>query len=143
MDKELLKDILQDCGVTLYDTEMVTEDNKKIFRVFITSSEGISLEKCTQVTKIISPILDTNPPIYGEYLLEVSSPGIERKLKTIEHFQNSIGELVKLKLSDSSKIKGKLLKVEQDTIFLHDKSTKQERKIKYSDIIKAKTYFQW
>ncbi len=143
MDKELLKDILQDCGVTLYDTEMVTEDNKKIFRVFITSSEGISLEKCTQVTKIISPILDTNPPVDGEYLLEVSSPGIERKLKTIEHFQNSIGELVKLKLSDSSKIKGKLLKVEKDNIFLHDNNTKEEIKIKYSDIIKAKTYFQW
>ena len=143
MDKELLKDILQDCGVTLYDTEVVSQEDRKIFRVFITSSEGISLEKCTQVTKIISPILDTNPPVSGEYLLEVSSPGIERKLKTIEHFQNSIGELVKLKLSDSSKIRGKLLKVEKDTIFLHDKATKQEIKIKYSDIIKAKTYFQW
>ncbi len=143
MNNQILKELLKDCGVRLYDTEIVTEENRKIFRVYITSNEGISLQKCTEVTNIISPILDTDPPVNGEYILEVSSPGIERELKKIEHFQNSIGELVKLKLINSSKIKGKLLDVKSEYIIVYDIKEQIETKIKLSDIIKAKTYFQW
>ncbi len=143
MDKTTLENLVKECGVTLYDTELVTENDHKIYRIYITSEEPVTLDKCTEVTKIISPILDLEPPVSGEYFLEVSSPGIDRQLKSIDHFKHSIGDLVKIKLSDGSKLKAKILGVEDNTVTLYDKGTKEEKKIPFSEITKAKTYFEW
>jgi len=143
MDKTTLENLVKECGVTLYDTELVTENDHKIYRVYITSEEPVTLDKCTEVTKIISPILDLEPPVSGEYFLEVSSPGIDRQLKSIDHFKHSIGDLVKIKLSDGSKLKAKILGVKDNTVTLYDKGTKEENKIPFSEITKAKTYFEW
>ena len=143
MDKTTLENLVKECGVTLYDTELVTENDHKIYRVYITSEEPVTLDKCTEVTKIISPILDLEPPVSGEYFLEVSSPGIDRQLKSIDHFKHSVGDLVKIKLSDGSKLKAKILGVEDNTVTLYDKGTKEEKKIPFSEITKAKTYFEW
>jgi ribosome maturation factor RimP len=143
MDKTTLQNLLKECGVSLYDTELVTENDHKIYRIYIISDEPVTLDKCTEVTRIISPILDLEPPVSGEYFLEVSSPGIDRQLKTIEHFKHSTGELVKLKLADGTKLKAKILGVDGDKIKLYDKSDKEEKEIPFSEIIKAKTYFEW
>ncbi len=143
MDNQTLKNLIEDRGVNLYDTETLTAGDRKIYRVYITSKDGISLDKCSEITKIISPILDLDPPISGKYTLEVSSPGIERKLTNINHFKNSIDELVKIKLSDGSKFKAKIIKVQDNTITLYDKSEKKDKYIDFKDIIKAKTYFEW
>jgi ribosome maturation factor RimP len=143
MDNQTLKRLIEDCGMNLYDTEIVTEGEKRIYRVFITSKDGVSLDKCSEITKIISPILDIDPPVNGEYTLEVSSPGIDRKLTTINHFKNSIDELVKIKLVDGEKLKCKIVKVENKTITLYDKGEKVEKEVEFTDIIKAKTYFEW
>jgi len=143
MDKETLENLLKDCGVKLYDTELVTENDHKIYRVYITSEEPVTLDKCTEVTKILSPIFDLEPPVSGEYFLEVSSPGIDRQLKSINHFKHSIGDLVKIKLDDGTKLKAKILSVDNDTIKLYDKGAKEEKEISFGDITKAKTYFEW
>ncbi len=143
MDKETLENLLKDCGVKLYDTELVTENDHKIYRVYITSEEPVTLDKCTEVTKILSPIFDLEPPVSGEYFLEVSSPGIDRQLKSIDHFKHSIGDLVKIKLDDGTKLKAKILSVDNDTIKLYDKGAKEEKEISFGDITKAKTYFEW
>lgn len=142
MDNNTLENLLKECGVSLYDTQIVTENEQKIYRVLIHSKEGISLDKCTEVTKIISPIIDLEPPIEGEYFLEVSSPGIERKLNSKKHFIMSVGELVKLKTSEG-KFKGKLLSADDKKITIKDKATKEDKEIDYSDIISAKTYYTW
>ncbi len=143
MDKQTLENLLAECGVRLYDTETVTENDHKIYRIYIIGDEPITLDKCTEVTRILSPIMDLEPPVEGEYFLEVSSPGIDRQLKTIDHFRHSIGDLVKLKLTDGTKRKGKILNVEGDTIKLYDKGEKAETEIPFGEIIKAKTYFEW
>ena len=143
MDKTTLENLVKECGVTLYDTELVTENDHKIYRVYITSEEPVTLDKCTEVTKIISPILDLEPPVSGEYFLEVSSPGIDRQLKSIDHFKHSVGDLVKIKLSDGTKLKAKILGVKDNTVTLYDKGDKEEKKIPFSEITKAKTYFEW
>ena len=143
MDNQTLKSLIEDRGVNLYDTETVTTGSRKIYRVYITSKDGISLDKCSEITKIISPILDLDPPISGKYTLEVSSPGIERKLTTIDNFKNSIDEFIKIKLANGEKFKAKILKVQDNTITLYDKSEKSDKQIEFKDIIKAKTYFEW
>jgi ribosome maturation factor RimP len=129
--------------MSLYDTEIVSNGDRKIYRIFINSKNGVSLDKCSEITKIISPILDIDPPVSGKYTLEVSSPGIERKLTTINHFKNSIDELIKIKLSNGEKFKAKIIKVENNTITMYDKSEKADREVEFLDIIKAKTYFEW
>lgn len=142
MDEKTLENLLKECDVSLYDTQIVTENDHKIYRIFIYNKDGITLDKCTEVTKIISPIIDLNPPIEGEYYLEVSSPGVERKLTKPKHFMLSIGELIKIKTSDG-KYKGELLDADEEKIKIKDKSTKEEKEINYSDILNAKTYYNW
>jgi ribosome maturation factor RimP len=143
MNRATLENLLKECGVELYDTETVTENDHKIYRIYITSKEPVTLEKCTEVTRILSPILDVTPPVEGEYFLEVSSPGIDRQLKTIDHFKHSIGDLAKIKRTDGTKLKAKILDVDGTTIKLYDKKAKEEIELPFNEIEKARTYFEW
>ena len=79
--EESIEMTIQGCGAELYDIVTTREHDRRIYRIFITSKDGINLDKCAEVSRLISPILDIDEPLSGEYALEVSSPGIERKLK--------------------------------------------------------------
>lgn len=140
--KETIENILHDCGVKLYDIETVTENERKIYRIYITAVGGVSLDKCAEVTRILSPILDLEPPLQGAYTLEISSPGIERPLKNLNHYERSIGEYVKVKLINTDKIIGKLESVnDKEIVLVEDDGEKTT--IPFDEIEKARTYFQW
>ncbi|AFL67595.1 hypothetical protein [Sulfurospirillum barnesii] len=141
IDTEQLIKIVESCGVSLYDTEVASEFDKKIFRIYITSKEGINLDKCAEVSRILSPIFDVEPPLEGEYLFEVSSPGIERKLLKPEHFSASVGEKVKIKLKNKEKFIGILESFENNT--LQVRIEKELKEIALEEIEKARTYFEW
>ncbi len=141
IDAEQLIKIVESCGVSLYDTEIVSEFDKKIFRIYITSKEGINLDKCAEVSRILSPIFDVEPPLEGEYLFEVSSPGIERKLIKPEHFSASVGEKVKIKLKNKEKFIGILEGFEKNTLQVRIENELKE--IALEEIEKARTYFEW
>jgi ribosome maturation factor RimP len=100
------------------------------------------MDKVVEATKLISPMLDVTPPISGEYRLEVSSPGIERKLSTLSHIENSVGEKVALTMNDKKKYRGKLLHVRDKDITLQTED-EGEITLSYADVSKAKTYFEW
>ncbi len=143
MNKETIVNILHDCNVELYDLETVSENEQKIFRIYITSAkEKVSLDKCAEVTRILSPILDLEPPVNGEYTLEVSTPGIERSLKKQEHFVGSIGEDVKVKLINTDKIIGKLDSVENGKLTITEYDG-EVTVVSMDDIDKARTYYKW
>ncbi len=134
-----IESILSSIGLNVYDITTLNDGGETIYRVSITAEDGsANLARCVEATKLISPLLDTNPPLSGDYRLEVSSPGIERKLKTLKHFQQSIGEKVKITLNDKSKIRAAIISVNGDRIGLDD-----ETEILYADILKASTYFEW
>ena len=146
MDIQTLKKVIEDCGVKLYDTESSVENEQKIYRVFITMEGGVTLDKCAEITRIISPILDLDPPMSGKYALEVSSPGIERNLNSLSHFKQTIGENVKVKLEgDESNIniKGKLMQIKENTITVYDKEKQEDISFTLAEVLKARTYFQW
>ena len=133
--------IVESCGVHVYDTEVATEFDKRIFRLYITSKEGINLDKCAEVSRIWSPIFDVEPPLEGEYTFEVSSPGIERKLTKPEHFTASLGEKIKVKLKDKEKFIGILESFENNLVSVR---VENELKVIPIDTIeKARTYFEW
>ena len=143
-----IESVVKSVDLELYDTVIVNENDETIFRVSVISNDfedgkrkSVSLDEYVELTHLISPLLDVTPPVSSEYRLEVGSPGIERKLTTLDHFKKSVGENVSLLLDEKEKIKGKLLKVEGNRLFVETKEGVQE--VDFSQIKKAKTYFEW
>lgn len=136
-----IKNVVESLGITLYDIMTLNDNGETIYRVSISKSGGVTLDECTKVTHLISPLLDVTSPVSGEYRLEVSSPGIERALKNIDHVKSSVGEKVSITTRAKEKIAGTLTAVENDVLTL--KTESGEVKVNYSDINKARTYFEW
>ncbi len=138
-----IKSMVESLGLRLYDITTVSEHEETIYRVYISSPKegGVSMDQVVEVTKLISPLLDVTPPVRGEYRLEVSSPGIERKLKTLSHFECSIGEKVKIQTLDKTKLTGTLKSVTDGVITIE--SEEGDVNVDFNDIAKASTYFEW
>jgi len=141
--EESIKLAVEGCGVDLYDITQTKEHKVNILRVYISHKDGVNLDKCAHVSRMISPLLDINEPMYGKYNLEVSSPGIERKLKTLHHFKCSIGSDVKVKNYSTETLKGKLLEVLDDGMITIDDIDEGNQTIKFDDVLSAATYFDW
>jgi ribosome maturation factor RimP len=133
--------IVEAKGADLYDIEIVTEFDETIFRVLVTKAGGVDLDLCADISHELSPFLDVHPPMSQRYRLEVSSPGIERKLTKLVHFKNAIGEKVKLKIAGGEKLKGTIKSADNEGIVLE--TTQGEERFAYGDIRTAKTYFDW
>ncbi|WP_373070246.1 ribosome maturation factor RimP [Sulfurimonas sp.] len=143
-----IESFVKSLDLELYDISTVSEFDETIYRISVVSTEiengkrkPVSLDTCAELSRLISPLLDVTPPVSGDYRLEVSSPGIERKLKNLHQYELSIGENVQLGFSSRDKLKGKLLRVEDSKITL-EVDGKQES-VDFGEISKAKTYFEW
>ena len=131
-----------ECGVKFYADELISENSRQIYRVYITKKNGVNLDDCEALSRLLSPILDVEPPTSGAFTLEVSSPGLERKLTTPSNFENSLGELVKITLKNGEKISGEILSFKDEILKL--KTTENsEISVNFSEIKKAKTYIEW
>ena len=139
--EEQIKLIVENSGLKLYDIVTKKEHERNIFRVIVTSKDGVNLDKCAEISRMISPILDVDEPMNGEYILEVSSPGIERKLRTKEHFKASVGEKVKVKDFATETYKGELIFADDQKIIVKTEFADEE--ITYDSILSAATYFEW
>ena len=139
--EESIKLAVESLGANLYDIVNAKEHDRNIFRVLITAENGISLDKCAEISRMISPILDVDEPMGGEYILEVSSPGIERKLRKKEHFIASVGEKVKIKDFAMEIYKGELIFADNEKIIV--KTEFGDDEITYDSILAAATYFEW
>ena len=95
---ELVREAVEECGCTLWDVEFVKEGPDHNLVIYIDKPEGISLDDCEMVNDAVEPIIDEADPIEGSYYLEISSPGLERELKTAEHIKAFVGERVIVKL---------------------------------------------
>lgn len=96
--RDALEDTVNGLGYRLWDVEYVKEASEWYLRFTIDNDEGITIEDCEKVHRTIDPLLDELDPIEGAYHLEVSSPGIERELRTDAHLQACAGEKVEAKL---------------------------------------------
>ena len=139
--EQSIKLAVESLGANLYDIVSTKAHDRNIFRVLVTAENGISLDKCAEISRMISPILDVDEPMNGEYVLEVSSPGIERKLRTKEHFKASIGEKVKIKNFATEVYKGELILADNEKIIVRTEFGDDE--ITYDSILSAATYIEW
>ena len=136
-----IKSIVNSYGAKLYDSEIVNDNDETIFRVYIVKDGGVDLDLCADISRDVSPLLDINPPVSGEYRFEVSSPGIERKLTKKEHFIYSIGSKVKVKVLGGKKLKGTLIDADDESIKVETKDGIEH--FKYNELGTVKTYFEW
>ncbi len=139
--EESIKIAVEGCDAQLYDIVSTKENDRNIFRVYVTAEGGISLDKCAEISRMISPILDIEEPMHGIYNLEVSSPGIERKLKKPQHFKASVGENIKVKDFNKDVVKGKLNFADENEIKVTTEHG--EEIISYDEISSASTYYEW
>lgn len=98
MIKEQCEPIIEELGYDLVDLEYVKENNKYFLRVYIGKSDGISIDDCQKISKVVGDKLDELDPIEESYYLEVSSPGLDRPLKTDKDFKRNLGKSVELSL---------------------------------------------
>ena len=136
-----IKSIVNSYDAKFYDSEIVSENDETIFRVYIVKDDGVDLDLCANISRDVSPLLDINAPVSGEYRFEVSSPGIERKLTKKEHFIYSTGLKVKVKVLGGKKLKGTLIQADEDGIQVETKDGVES--FKYSELGTVKTYFEW
>jgi len=139
---ELAESLLSGTKFSLYDVER----NGGNLKVTVEAKGGITLDELANINRQISKALDENDPMPNKYTLEVSSPGLERKLRTREHYEGAKGEVVGVKLAPhvegERRLKGRLDSITSDSIFLVDDSD-QKLEVLISDISKATTVFQW
>ena len=92
----LLGPTIERLGYELSDLEANLGGKGGVVRIFIDHPDGISLDDCEKVSLAVSAMLDIEDPLPGKYNLEVSSPGLDRKLTKVEHFQRFEGETLKV-----------------------------------------------
>ncbi len=142
---ELIAPVADELGYTLWDVEFVKEGARHILRVTIDSEEGINIDDCEKMHRAIDPVLDEADPIESAYYLEVSSPGIERELRTDAHIAACIGEDVEVKLyapiDGAKSFSGKLAGCEDGRISVETAGSVKsfERK----EVAKIKTVFDF
>ena len=144
--KELVTPTADEMGYYLWDVEFVKEGADKYLRITLDNEEGITIEDCEKFHRAIDPILDEADPISEAYILEVSSPGIERELKTSAHIEACEGWDVEVRLyaaRNGSKIfRGVLCGYdEQDNIVIE--SGEEKISFKPDEIAKIATYYDF
>jgi ribosome maturation factor RimP len=110
---EMLTAPVEALGFEMVGIEFVRAGKHSTMRVYIDHPDGITVDHCAEVSHQVSAVLDVEDPINTEYNLEVSSPGMERPLFKLQHYIDSVGEVVTLRLKmpmgDRRNFKGKLL----------------------------------
>ena len=96
--REAIAPTVSELGYSIWDITYSKIGSDYHLEITIDSENGINIEDCERVHRAIDPILDEKDPIEGFYYLEVSSPGIERELRTEEHYLWAVGERVEAKL---------------------------------------------
>ena len=96
--RALAEPVAESLDLILWDVEYVKEGSEWYLRITIDTDEGVTIEDCERMHRAIDPLLDEADPIENSYHLEVSSPGLERELKTDFHLAACVGEPVELRL---------------------------------------------
>jgi len=94
----LLAPVIEALGYQCWGIEFISQGRHSLLRVYIDNPDGILIDDCEKVSRQISGVLDVEDPISGEYTLEVSSPGMDRPLFTLEQFAAHVGAQVEIRL---------------------------------------------
>ncbi len=118
--RDIVKPVVDSFGLILDDIEYITHGKRWILRVYIDKEGGVTLNDCEKVSTQISNMLDAEDIITHAYLLEVSSPGLDRPIKRIDDYIKYRGRLIKLNTlrpyNNSTAFRGRIMSAEEDKI---------------------------
>lgn len=147
----LVAPIASDLGLEVYDVEQRGGTIRVTLDTPPGSPSGVSLDALALATRLVSRELDHEDPVPGRYTLEVTSPGVERTLRTPAHFQREVGKTINLRLRDvdsaDRRIEGVLIAADETTATLQVEESPDslpvERVVALSQIDRARTVFVW
>lgn len=138
--REMSREIAENGGFEFIRSEIAGTKRSPVIRVFIDKPGGLSVEHCADVSRAIEARLDSEDLIPNKFVLEVSSPGLERELYSLDDFRRFSGKLVKIKtdkeIEGSKTIIGRIEAVEEESVKLQIRNGKSVL-IPYSGIVKA------
>lgn len=140
---ELVAPIVASYGLTLWGLRYRQGSSSAHLQIFVEGEDGVDADVCGEITNALSPLLDSADLIDPAYILEVSSPGLDRILFTQDQLHQSLGQEVTLSLKMASenrkKLQGKLMAVAEDgSIVIHDKSADKDFVVAYENIALAR-----
>jgi len=141
--EELIEPIVKVNNLNFVDIEYIKEGNDWILRVFVENEEGdLTIDQLSNLSRLISQKLDEEDPIDKRYFLEVSSPGVERPLKSASDYERFIGENIKVstyrKINNNKEFIGELIGIDENKVVtIKLKDSEEEIKLKFADISKA------
>ncbi len=146
---DLLAPVVATADVELLDIEWTGGT----LRVVLDHEDGVTTDSLTKVNRLVSPILDQHDPVPGRYTLEVTSPGVERPLRRLEHFRRAIGEEIIIKTIatvEPRRVKGELKSVAETSVTIDvieidgvDLTESETRVVALADVSTARTIFNW
>ncbi|WHE08135.1 ribosome maturation factor RimP [Thermoanaerobacterium thermosaccharolyticum] len=140
LTRNLVAPAIEKNNFELVDVEYKKEGNNWYLRVYIDKNGGVSLDDCQIISEYLSEKLDEVDPIENSYILEVSSPGIDRPLKTQRDFDKFKGSLVEVSLyqpiDKKKKYEGELVGLINDKVVITDNGKRKEFDIKDISLVK-------
>lgn len=141
----LVAPLIDEADVDLYDIEY----GGGALRITVDRAGGVDMGVIGGLTRDISRLLDETDPIAGPFTLEVSSPGLERPLRTAEHFRRAVGETISVKtrpgLEGDRRFKATVVRTDSESVTLApaDAADGHTRMLMLADIERARTVFEW
>ena len=140
--RAVVSPLLADLGLEVYDVEHAGGT----LRITVDREGGVDLDTIALATRIVSRELDHSDPIPGRYTLEVTSPGLERNLRTPGHFERAVGTVVNVRthpdVEGERRVRGELAAADGDGITVKQDDG-VERRLRYDEIERARTVFEW
>jgi len=141
--EKIAEPVVESHGMELVDVEFIREPTGWVLRLYVDKEGGVNLDDCSLISREVGTVIEVEELIEQHYSLEVSSPGLTRRIKKLSDFDRFKGKFVKLKcyeaVDGSKKMVGKLLGIDGDNVIL-EKDAK-ELKISYKNIAKANLEF--
>jgi len=140
--RALAEPIVADLGAEIYDIERLGA----VVRLSVRRAGGVDLDTITEINRLLSRAIDEHDPIAGAFTLEVSSPGLERRLRTAGHWADAVGDRVKVKfvreIDGARRVDGVVLGISDDLVSL-SRPGDETLTIDLADIETARTEFDW
>ncbi len=140
--QEIVVPLAAAAELEIYDVDLAGG----VLQVLVDRPGGADIDAISELARAISRALDEHDPIAGHYTLEVGSPGLERPLRTPQHFERSIGSTVKVKTRPGTegerRVEGTITSAHGSAVTIRA-ADGSERTVAYDDIERARTTFEW
>ena len=139
--EKLIASYLKQQGADLVDLHLSGSPRNRTLRVDVDRTDGVTIDECARLSRGIADVLDTHDPISGRYVLEVSSPGLDRPLKSDRDYERAVGRAVKVVLEGGRVLVGHLTRYDgAELVFKIDGQT---RAVPAADVRKANLHFEF